>query len=284
MVGAEGTTLVLLLMVQARGFKVPTGLENLYLKPYYRLEQYVASKMIPPATGTLKLRDAEQGDGFDQSLWQQVLTAHVSDGRVNYDGMRKDDRFQQYLKLLAEAEMPKSDVGQLAYHINAYNALCCGLVVANPGIASILDLSNKEKPVWDQVAGRLAGVEVSLNDIEHRRLRATWDEPLIHASIVCASTSCPPLSNIAFPSGTTELESAMQSRARTWLSSLTTGSLADDNSLTLSRIFLWFERDFESVGGPRAFVKAYTDHLPENLNDLPLRYFPYDWSLNSRAV
>ena len=41
--------------------------------------------------------------------------------------------------------------------------------------------------VWDMPAGVVGGRVVSLNDIEHVELRGTWNEPKLHACIVCAS-------------------------------------------------------------------------------------------------
>ena len=42
-------------------------------------------------------------------------------------------------------------------------------------------------------AGMIGGTAVSLNDVEHKVLRARWAEPRVHACIVCASASCPNL-------------------------------------------------------------------------------------------
>ena len=55
--------------------------------------------------------------------------------------------------------------------------------------------------IWDQPAGVLGGAEVSLNQIEHERLRLKWAEPELHACIVCASTSCPDLADFAREAG-----------------------------------------------------------------------------------
>jgi len=284
-------SVVVLLSVVARGgmaLVVPSALESLYLRPYYALEQLVAGRSIPripPKAQRLTLKDTATTTEptFDHSLWDGVLRAHVKDGLVDYEAMRRDERFEQYLKLLAESQVPRDDAERLAYYLNAYNALCASVVVRNPGIASILELSTAERPVWDQEVGTLAGVPVSLNQVEHERLRFQWDEPLIHACIVCASTSCPPLASAAFTTG--GLRAAMQDRARVWLADPTKGCALDDR-LTLSRIFLWFERDFADGGGPLAFVHTYATLgggtvTVDDLRSRALRYFDYDWSLNS---
>ena len=61
----------------------------------------------------------------------------------------------------------------------------------------------------------------------------------------------------------------------------------NDHSLSLSRIFKWFEADF---GGRDGVLEFVIEHLPwderrawisENIKTLELRYEKYDWGLNS---
>mmetsp|Transcript_19268 Transcript_19268/g.61958 ORF Transcript_19268/g.61958 Transcript_19268/m.61958 type:complete len:311 (+) Transcript_19268:1-933(+) len=280
------------------GPTVKNALEGLYLKPYYSLEKTVASRSMPklerPRSEKLSFGKAKSDDDdddpqqIDHSLWQGVLSAHVREGVVDYDGLRSDARFDAYLELLAANE-PEAPFERLAYALNAYNALCANFVVRNPGITSILDLSTKEAgPVWDQPAGELGGKTVSLNDVEHKWLRDTWDDPRIHACIVCASKSCPPLSQRAFVGDDEKtLDDAMDTCAKTWVSDTTKGCHvdADRRKITLSRIFLWFEDDFEFEGGPLHFCGRWRDDLPATQEGgWAIRYFDYDWSLNAAAA
>merc|ERR1719421_2533443 len=90
---------------------------------------------------------------------------------VDYAGLSADARFDAYRAALAAADveaLPPPD--QLALWMNAYNALCIGLLVddmrargaATPA-ASINDLGTKKAdpkngvPVWDLPAGTVGG-------------------------------------------------------------------------------------------------------------------------------
>mmetsp|Transcript_11895 Transcript_11895/g.17818 ORF Transcript_11895/g.17818 Transcript_11895/m.17818 type:complete len:287 (-) Transcript_11895:567-1427(-) len=285
MVGLLGRTLILFMWPLRKGFSlnIGTSLETLVRAPLYSLEQAVAGQQIPriPASKN-RLRfdtliSTKEDQEFDHSLWDQVLSSYVKDGCVNYSGIRADERFEKYLTQLEEAPVPKKPLDRLAYHINAYNALCVAFVVRNPNISSILDLSKKDLQIWDTpTVVKLGGVEISLNQIEHDRLRGEWDEPSIHACIVCASKSCPDLRDRAyFPK---DLESTMKTQLNNWLQNELKGCFVDDSRVFLSRIFLWFEADFQSHGGVLPFVRNFRSDIPENP---AIRYLNYDWSLNS---
>lgn len=278
---------------------ISTRVEDLYLRPAYALEKFVASRSIPAVNtrqnGQHRWRFedpevmANVGGRLDHSKWTQVLQEHVNDqGSVDYQGMAGDPAFEQYLAEIAAVDAHSlAPLQQLALYLNAYNALCASLIVQNKPTHSILDLSTKETQVWDAPAGILAGQVVSLNDIEHRLLRFRWDEPSIHACIVCASKSCPNLRNIAFE-GDSTLPEVMRKSMGDFLANEEKGLSInrEENKVTLSRILLWFEDDFSGRhGGPLGFAaKSAPDSIPAMLGTLcnpTIRYFKYNWSLNS---
>ena len=121
--------------------------------------------------------------------------------------------------------------------MNAYNALCIGLLVddmrtrgVGTPTASINDLGTKKAdpkngvPVWDLPAGTVGGRAVSLNEIEHAMLRAKWAEPAVHACIVCASASCPNLRAEAFAAPAANLRAQMDDQLASWLANPTKGA------------------------------------------------------------
>jgi flagellar hook assembly protein FlgD len=86
--------------------------------------------------------------------------------------------FHQYLAQLDQVSNVEQwePAEQLAFWMNVYNALCINIILQHESkndvmIGSITDLSQDNRPVWDQVAGKVAGVELSLNGIEHDKLR-----------------------------------------------------------------------------------------------------------------
>lgn len=193
---------------------------DLFKPLYYQLEKSVAGKQIPRVADianrrTLKDHPLQPSDpSFDHSLWDGVLKRHVTPdctfgsvtgvNGVDYDGVAADSDFGSYLEALKENDPTKLPAAeQLAFWINAYNALCISLIVEHERtgekLKSINDLTTDQAgTVWDQTAGSVGGTAVSLNDIEHNQLRKVWDEPSLHGCIVCASSSCPNLRPEAF--------------------------------------------------------------------------------------
>ena len=152
-------------------------------------------------------------------------------------------------------------------------------------IDSIRSIGGLFSPVWKKPAGEIAGRPYTLHEIEHEILRP-MGEPRIHAAIVCASLSCPPLRREPYRAA--ELDAQLDDNSRRWLSDPRKGARIDRSSRTLhlSPILDWFAEDFD--GGVVAFVGA---HLPADEAEwlraqgraLRVRYFDYDWSLNDAA-
>ena len=171
----------------------------------------------------------------------------------------------------------------MAFWIDAYNVLAIDVVVVRQPAKSIRDVGNLLRPVWRYEAGRIGGQAYSLDAIEHEILRPMGD-PRIHAAIVCASLSCPPLRRAPFRGS--DLEASLDDQMRRFLADPRKGARLDGDTLWLSRIFDWFEDDFDAVGGVRAFVGP---HLPAEIQSAlrarpeppRIRHLDYDWSLNA---
>jgi len=158
-------------------------------------------------------------------------------------------------------------------------------------IKSIRDIS---KP-WDTKEWQLAGETLSLNEVEHKKLREELREPRIHFSIVCASIGCPDLAGRAYTAGNidAELDAAARTfmRSRKHVRTITSSGLLGGTTYTLelSRIFKWLKGDFTD-GGKAAvsdFVVKYTDQtttvfIKEHGGRLKISYLDYDWDLNGK--
>ena len=233
------------------------------------------------------------GEPTFASSWGELLAAHTrrveraAGTVVDYRALARDPAARRWHRLLAElAATPEPDDRdeRLAFWINAYNILAIDTVVRSHPIRSIRDAGSFLRPVWKREAGVAGGRSVTLDEIEHAILRPIG-EPRIHAAIVCASTSCPSLRRTPFTAAglDAELDDAM---AR-FLASPEKGLRIDriDSRITLSRIFDWFEEDFEARGGVLAVVtrhapEADRDWLARNGARAELDWFDYDWSLN----
>ncbi|MFO0689636.1 MAG: DUF547 domain-containing protein [Myxococcota bacterium] len=236
---------------------------------------------------------AQAQSAVDLALYARLLETHtrattsLAGTEVDYAPLvhsRALDRLVAQLEASKPAQLDRP--GQLAFWINAYNLLTLDLVRKHHPIASIRDVGSFFSPVWKRPVATIDGRRLSLDAIEHEILRP-MGEPRIHAAIVCASKSCPPLRRTPFRPET--LDADLDDAVRRFLASPAKGVAIDRTARTIrvSKIFEWFEEDFEAAGGVRAFLAA---HLPPPDaawlrgpgRDAMLLYFDYDWSLNGR--
>lgn len=213
-------------------------------------------------------------EAFDHSIFNNLLQKHVSEnGKVNYSGFQKDKaELKAYIKHLTENSSSESwsKNDQLAYWINAYNALTIDLILRNYPTKSIKDIKNP----WDQRLWKFGKQWLSLNHIEHQILRK-MDEPRIHFAIVCASVSCPKLQNEAFIAS--KLDEKLTSATREFLSDSSKNQLSE-NTIKLSKVFRWFKKDFEQQGSLIDFLNLYSDFKISN--KAKKTFMDYNWDLN----
>jgi hypothetical protein len=122
------------------------------------------------------------------------------------------------------------------------------------------------------------GAPRSLDDIEHRILRARFREPRLHFVLNCASTSCPVLPERALTAAT--LEADLERATRRFLADTTRNRIAPGAPLLVSSIFKWYGEDFREGGGVAAFVARHGPGPGTIAPDAPVRFLDYDWSLN----
>ncbi|MGH7894503.1 MAG: DUF547 domain-containing protein [Candidatus Binatia bacterium] len=125
---------------------------------------------------------------------------------------------------------------------------------------------------------------MSLDDVEHGRVRKDFAEPRIHFALVCAAKSCPPLRDEAYRAA--DLDRQLGDQGRTFLHDPTKNRWdAATRTLELSSIFKWFREDFEKAAGTLpAFVARYLDDPGATAQDARIRFLAHDWSLNDQAA
>jgi hypothetical protein len=110
-------------------------------------------------------------------------------------------------------------------------------------------------------------------------------DPRTHAVVICASTSCPALPRE--PLVAARLDAQLDAAVRQWMADPGKGLRIDRAAITItvSRIFDWFEDDFAKAGGVVAFVARYAPADREWLRAhgaaARLQYFDYDWAVNA---
>lgn len=209
-----------------------------------------------------------------------LLRRHVRAERVDYLTLRDEGgaRLDAYLDRMAEvdaASLPAAE--RLAYEIDLYNASMLRAVCNR--YREGWTPADAEFAVFKAPIVRMRTGAAALDDLEHKLIRARTKDARVHAALVCAARSCPPLLARAWTAATLEADLDRQMRAFVRDSSRNRVDRAA-RTLTLSRLFDWYADDFGGAASVPAFVGRWRE---EDLTGFSVSFLEYDWSLNLAA-
>lgn len=262
-----------------------------------------SSASIPTAsTEAATAQVATDGATLDYAPYAEVLSTYVDDqGFVDYEGLQADrqglDEFNAAIaNVTPETYASWSEPDQIAYWMNAYNSLTLKAIIdQTPLKASIKDIVG----VWRINKHDILSTSKTLNQIEHDTLRAQFNEPRLHAALVCAAVSCPPLRNEPFTGE--QLDEQLDDQSSQFIANPATGVNIDkDNGVVyLSSIFQWYEKDWIPTDGTDSgftgseaqravlnFISRYVspeDQAYLSEGNYEIKYLDYDWSLNQQG-
>ncbi|MEM6253497.1 MAG: DUF547 domain-containing protein [Cyanobacteria bacterium P01_D01_bin.156] len=249
------------------------------------------------SSGEVEIASAQ---GVDYTIYDDVLDTYVdSEGWVNYADLQQSrqtlDTFNNALAEIDDATLSGwSEEEQIAFWINAYNSLTLKSIVdQTPLKPSIKDITG----VWRLRKHPINQKQKTLNEIEHDVLRVDFDEPRLHAAIVCAAISCPPLRNEAFTGA--RLDEQLDEQVMQWLARPDGFKIdREAGEVKLSKIFSWFGGDwipsygvdsgFAGSKEERAVLNFVSNYVSDDdkayleAGDYKVSYFDYDWSLNNQ--
>lgn len=217
---------------------------------------------------------------LDHSAWDRLLGQYVTaESHVDYSGLQQDgiEALDAYLVQLAEpwpADMERPAVK--AALINAYNAFTVRWILSHYPVESIWKTDNPFQAPRHTVNGE----QLSLDQIEGR-LREMGD-PRIHAAVVCAARSCPPLRREAYVAE--RIDEQLDDNSRQWLAHPQLNEFIPASSTAqVSQIFSWYEGDFAESGGVAAYLARYGPPAAQAFpreETLEIEYKTYNWGLN----
>lgn len=206
------------------------------------------------------------------------LKAHVENGRVDYANLKKEPATLSALtKQIGGMNLAgATPADKKAFYINAYNLLVIQQVVGLFPLKSPLDAPG----FFDKRKQRVAGEDITLNELEKGRLLKPYADARIHFAVVCAAKGCPVLAESAYVPQ--RLDAQLEERAKLALNSTYFIRVnAKQNRVEVSKLFEWYQADFTQNGQT---VLAYVNSFRQA--KIPATYtvgaYEYDWSLNSR--
>lgn len=216
-----------------------------------------------------------QNSGFYHAT-TALLQQHVQNGQVNYKSLQQDMvKLDALVKQIARYDVTKAtDTEKKAFYINAYNLLVLKQVLAHYPLKSVMDVPG----FFDRKQFTVAGEELTLNELENKKLRQPYRDARIHFALVCAAKSCPVLLNEAYlPQN---LNGQLQAQTKLALQNPAFIKVYPTKELVqVSEIFKWYGEDFLAEAPS---VAAYINQF--RAKPLPAKYkvgyYTYDWSLN----
>lgn len=207
--------------------------------------------------------------------WDQLLKAYVSPvGKVNYKGFKANKaKLNAYISYLAKVSAPTSRASAMAFWINAYNAYTVKLITDNYPTGSIQSLKGG-KP-WDARFAKVAGKLYTLNDIEHKILRAKYFDPRLHFALVCAAQSCPRLLNKAYTAANVNAE--LDKQARYFINNRAKNNISK-GAVQVSQLFNWYKGDFTKKSSLIGFINKYSNTKAGA--NAKVSFLNYSWKLN----
>lgn len=226
---------------------------------------------------------------FSHDLFDEVLQEHVDEnGQVDYTKLKANpEKFVAYLDLLAFADPEELRYNErLTFWINAYNAIVIKGVINHYPIKSVREVK-LFNGFFSRLKFQVANKMYTPDGIEHGIIRTEFVDPRVHFVLVCASSSCPPLSNRAYTAET--IEESLETATLNFIQNPEQFRIDRAKRLVyLSKIFKWYEDDFkEGYDGALDFLSDYLS--PEDTEflestDVKLRYLDYDWTLNDQKI
>ena len=228
---------------------------------------------------------------FDHESLAPILDLVVRSGIAGAASLHEElAAYRRSLGIIDPDQLNRDEA--LAFWINLYNAevLAAAVDAREKGLDSLL----RKPDAFDRRRRTIAGEVLSLDDIEHGKIRRFGD-PRIHAALVCGCVSCPALP--AEPARGADLHELLDAATTAFLAEGGAAADPDAGELRLSRIFMWYGADFVYPKtmprwrpvARRSIALSLRRWMPDDEvrwleNERPrIHFLPYDWTLACRV-
>ena len=241
--------------------------------------------------------DETSSKEIDHGPWQRILDVYLrvrSSGvnRFDYAALKTNasDRLKlagylDHLQRLDPRDYSRAE--QKAYWINLYNSLTVKLVVDAYPVDSIRDICEDRASgsrcagPWNEKHAKVAGRDLTLDNVENDILRPVWKDSLVHYGLSCASYGCPSLLQTAFTAKNTE--KLLFAAAGEYVNHPRGVNFIENDLIVVSSIYRWYSEDFGK--GERDVIRHLHRYADEKLAKRLENFrgtvdYDYDWSLN----
>lgn len=223
---------------------------------------------------------------IDLQSYGALLGRYAPAGKVQYAELKANDwpRLEALYRGLA-AEKPgdyATPDAELAFWINAYNIIVLHEVTRAYPVQDVWAADRQFFKAVHQVAGQA----MSLDDIEHQRIRARFSDPRTHFGVNCAAMSCPLLASAPYTAE--NVQAKLEANTRVFINDEANVRFDPAGVLWVSELFRWYSGDFtRAAGSVEGYLRRYLSPEKRALLDSrkwTVQYIPYDWSLNATSL
>ena len=232
-----------------------------------------------------------KGSGnFDHSAFDALLKTYVKPdsagyNRVDYKGLQSQaTTLKTYIASLEAASPSKMGADAAhAFWINTYNAKTLDVILDHFPVKSIKDIKLGGGGLfgsgpWSADILTVEGTALSLDDVEHRIVRAIFNDPMSHYGLNCASYSCPNLMPTAYTAS--NLNALLDTSGSQYINH-PRGVSVENGRVQASKIYSWYGDDWGGKDAVRAhWLKYANPDLTAALAGAASVRYNYDWSLN----
>ncbi|MEI7998347.1 MAG: DUF547 domain-containing protein [Candidatus Omnitrophota bacterium] len=228
-------------------------------------------------------------------LFTKVLSKHVSEGRINFTDLCKDEGLNQYIEKLntIDPQSMAQEKERFAFWLNVYNAYSLWAICKRYPIKSINDLNFGglivsvvlKKSVWDKPFVMVNHKPYTLRQVDHEILRPTFKDPRIQFAIACGAVGCAASRSEAYEANL--IEEQLDDQARKFINNPKLNHFNKDARMAeLSPLFNWsrklFGKDEREV---LLYISAYLPQdlrkdIIENTSSWKINYNKYDLTIN----
>ena len=214
----------------------------------------------------------------DHGQFDLILKDVVVDGRVDYLRVRQRhwEDLTDYLNRMGDVDHENlSRDERLALYCNLYNATMIRTIVERFHAAYSPAENNKQ--IFRDSLVRVKGRTITLNELEHKLIRAGFNEPRIHAALVCGGLGCPRQAAHAYKAA--DLDATLDADMNAWINDPEKNVVdAQSNAVTLAKLFKFYADDF---GGIDSVVRYVDARHPTDFTAMSVTFSEvYDWTLN----
>ncbi len=212
---------------------------------------------------------------FDKT--EAFLSKEVTNGLLEYSGLKNNAQLADLVRTVENADLSNTtDATKKAFYINAYNLHVINAAAQAYPLNSVQTIAG----FFDGKKVRVAGENLTLNNLEKNHLLKPYKDARLHFVLVCGALGCPPITNFAYQPD--RLDAQLDQQTKIALNNPEFLKV-ENNSVELSQIFKWYSSDFGgSKGAIFDFINQYrTTPISKSSK---VSHYPYDWSLNDSAA